>query len=26
LKDNQKKYIQILTPLIDESITTSGKK
>jgi hypothetical protein len=26
LKDNQKKYIQILTPIIDESITTSGKE
>ncbi len=26
LKNNQKKFIQILTPLIDESITTSGKE
>jgi len=26
LKNNQEKFIQILTPLIDESITTSGKE
>jgi len=26
LKNNQEKFIQILTPLLDESITTSSKE